>query len=266
MRVSSAALFQLTVRESQANMMRVFDFTSMDITSAVMSRRNRDGMTEPGTQLIFSSLDSQLPTGSRRYTQSQVKDENLWLCPCCKQAKDTIPHLLQCCSNPEFNSSLENLREDICKSETHPVRHLIYAGIWHFSSQPDTLLTPDLESYPTHLRPLISEALASQSEIGWYQATKGFLSKKWLELASQSMFQIGLLDDNKGLTCMKSIMRAIHDHSIRIWKSRNQVLHSKDDEELDRIRSVVTAEITLLHGQPEFMCTSLSREGDPSTF
>ena len=66
----------------------------------------------------------------------------------------------------------------------------------------------------------------------------------------------GPINDTKGLTCMNSIMNAIHDHSIRIWLSRNQVLHSKDDADSDRIRSAETAEIMLMHGQPEFMCTA----------
>jgi hypothetical protein len=201
-------------------------------------------------------VHSQLPTGARRHLQSQVKDDNLWLCPCCKQSKETIPHILQCSSNPEFTSSLEKLRERICQHETHPVCHLLYAGIWHFATQPHISFQPDLESYPAHLRSSLSDALESQSEIGWYQATKGLLSKKWRELASQSMFQVGQIDATKGLTSMLRIMNAIHDHSIRMWLSRNQVLHSKEDTDLDRIRSAATAEITLMHGQPEFMCTA----------
>ena len=106
-----------------------------------------------------------------------------------------------------------------------------------------------------HLRPAIQAALESQAEIGWHQAMKGFLSGRWWELASlATMFHIGSSDDAKGLSSMLSVMQAIHDHNIRLWMSRNQVLHSKDDDDLVTILSVEMTEITKMHGQPDLMC------------
>ena len=122
-----------------------------------------------------------------------------------------------------------------------------------FFSQENTPFDPNIEVYPKHLHSLISEALESQSEIGWRQATKGFLSARWRDLASKSMFQIYSHDDAKGMTSMRSIMSAIHAYCIQIWLSRNQVLHSTDDADLEKIRSAEMAEITLLHGQPDLM-------------
>ena len=53
---------------------------------------------------------------------------------------------------------------------------------------------------------------------------------------------------------MKSILNAIHAHCIRVWLSRNQALHSKEDTAVLEIRSAERAEIQLLYGQPVLMC------------
>ena len=175
------------------------------------------------------------------------------MCPCCKQYKETTSHLLQCTSNPVYKSSLESLRTDICQTEAHPARHLIYAGLAHYSSQAEIPFAPNLDAYPMHLRPAIQAALESQEEIGWPQAMKGFLSSRWRDLASLAMFHIGSSDDEKGLSSMQRVLHAIHAHNIRLWTSRNQVLHSTDDEDLVTIRSGETAEITKMYGQPDLM-------------
>ena len=200
-------------------------------------------------------VHSQLPTGARRYIQSPVKDERLGLCPCCKEEPETTTHLLQCRCNKVFQPSLETLRSDICKV-SHPASHLIYSGLYSFFTQPDAPFEPAIDSYPEHLRSLIMEALSSQRDIGWHQATKGFLSKKWRELASKSLYNIGNSDQTKGLQSMKSTLDAIHAHCIRIWLSRNQALHSNDDDAVQEIRSAERAEIQLLHGQPDSMRTA----------
>ena len=200
-------------------------------------------------------IHSQLPTGARGYTQSPVKDESLWLCPCCKDSKETTAHLLQCrCNQAAFQSSIETLRADICQQESHPARQLIYSGIYSYLYQSDTLFDPIIDSYPAHLQPLILEALSSQQEIGWNQATKGFLSTKRRELASKSMYNIAKTDQAKGSKCMKSDLNAIHAHCICIWLSRTQAPHSKEDEAVQDIRSAERAEIQALHGQPESIC------------
>jgi hypothetical protein len=69
-----------------------------------------------------------------------------------------------------------------------------------------------------------------------------------------ALFQIGSTDNSKRLSCFRNILEAIHDHIIRMWLSQNQVLHSKDDEDLANIRSAETAEITRMHGQPDLLC------------
>jgi hypothetical protein len=201
-------------------------------------------------------VHDQLPLGERRYKQATEKASSLRKCPCCKTSNETISHLLQCTSNPEFLSSLSTLHDDLCKTEAHPVRHLLYAGIHHHATRGSTPFHPSTDSYPHHLHPLIQECLISQAKIGWDQATKGFFSVRWRELASRAMFQTNSMDPIKGQSCMRAIADGIYEHNIRLWKSRNEILHSREDIDLQSIRSAETAEISKLYEQPDSLCFS----------
>ena len=201
-------------------------------------------------------VHDQLPLGERRYKQATEKESSLRKCPCCKTSNETLSHLFQCPSNPDFLSSLSTLHEGLCKTDAHPVCLLIYAGIHHFATSDSIPFQPSLDSYPNHLRPLIQECLISQARIGWAQATKGFLSVRWRELASQAMFQTDSTDSSKGQSRMRAIVDGIYAHNIRLWKSRNEILHSREDTDMQSIRSAETAEISKLHDQPESLCFS----------
>ena len=57
-------------------------------------------------------------------------------------------------------------------------------------------------------------------------------------------------DSTTGLQRMRTCISAIYDHATRIWKARNEVLHSKDDDEQMYISSTEIAEIKALYRQP----------------
>jgi hypothetical protein len=201
-------------------------------------------------------VHDQLLLGEWSYKQATEKESSLHKCPCCKTSNETLPHLLQCTSNPECLSSLSTLHDDICKTEAHPVRHLIYAGIHHHATSASTPFQPSLDSYPHHLLPPIQECLISQARIGWDQATKGFFSGGWRELASRAMFQTNSTDSIKGQSCMRAIVDGIYEHNIRLWKSHNEIVHSRADTDMQSIRSAETAEISKLYYQPDSLCFS----------
>jgi hypothetical protein len=197
-------------------------------------------------------VHNQLPIGERRYVQATVKADSLRSCPCCKNKHETMSHFLQCSSNPVFASSLQTLRADICTPELHPVRSLIYAGLHHYFSGSSTgEFQPSLNSYPLFLRDSLRIALASQAEIGWQHAAQGFLSNLWRDIACRPVFQPGTYDEKKGTACMHNIVNGIYNHNIRLWKSRNAVLHSTDDAALATIRSTEAVEIIDLHSHPD---------------
>ena len=65
----------------------------------------------------------------------------------------------------------------------------------------------------------------------------------------------GTRDQRKGEMRMLQIIRALSAHTRRIWLSRNDSLHSPNDETLDSIRSSETAEIKFYYDRPHLLRT-----------
>ena len=134
-------------------------------------------------------VHNQLPLGERRYTQSPAKEESLRKCPCCKITNENWLHFMKCQSNPAFLSSLKIMQDVMCTGDKHPVCHLIYSGLHHSLLQKEGKFQPKIDGYPHHLQQALSDALKSQDRIGWNQASKGYLSAQWREVASLVVVQ-----------------------------------------------------------------------------
>ena len=90
---------------------------------------------------------------------------------------ETMSHFLTCKNhNVSSMTSLQSLKTDLCGKDGHPVCHLLYSGLHHFYSQQDGPYNPNLKAFPVHVHTTVRDALDSQAQIGWLQATKGFLS------------------------------------------------------------------------------------------
>ena len=193
-----------------------------------------------------------LPLGQRRYREAKIPSAELKLCPCCRNTEETTMHLLKCSENPEFLSSLATLKSDILTKDVHPVRYLIYEGLYHWTFNPGALFAPVLSHYPPHFHTLLSQALQEQRAIGWDQALKGYFSKTWSLLAQRGMSDPSC-DSHTGEKRMRNILRSLHDHTRRLWLSRNTVLYSDADVTLADIRSQEVAEIKFYHSRPELL-------------
>ena len=90
-----------------------------------------------------------------------------------------------------------------------------------------------------------------------YQATKGFVSKRWLQLACQDMHDLSKVVESKGLFWMNhQIMTALYAHNLQTWTSRNEVLHSTGDPTVTDIRSPESAKIRQIYRNPESLSLS----------
>ena len=199
-------------------------------------------------------VHNQLPLGDRRYRQASAQDDMLKLCPCCRNHSETMCHFLCCDLNPGKEKSLANLSADICNNDPHPVRYLLSSGMKHWYNQEAEPFQPDVSSFPEHMRDDIELALASQARIGWYQATKGFFSNLWSQLAMRDMYHSTKTDEVQGSYRMRQVLQATYAHNLRIWRSRNEVLHSSTIPQLSDIRSAEFAELRHIHGNPESLC------------
>ena len=101
---------------------------------------------------------------------------------------------------------------------------------------------------------LIQRAIASQARIGWYQATKGLLSKHWYSLASLDMHHPSKTDATRGAHTMHQVIHGVFAHNLRLWIKRNEVLHSAEVPNGADIRFAETAAICRIHGDPDLLC------------
>ena len=106
-------------------------------------------------------------------------------CPCCQNTPESIDHVLQCSDNPSQPACLVTLlRKALSFSSPRPVFHLLLYGFAQWLMN-DSLATPDITSYPSHLHFRIEKAMSDQQSIGWDNAARGFLSIEWRSLASE---------------------------------------------------------------------------------
>ena len=201
-------------------------------------------------------VHNQLPTGDRRFRQAPIQDEalRLWR-PCCKSTTKTMEHLFTFPRNTGRPSALSTLKSDIVTSDPHPVRCLLQAGLRHWLSNSPTPFVPSFLEFPMHFHESINKAaLASQARIaGWYQATKGYLSKHWRVLATMGMHHPTTTDPHKGNSRMRSIIHSIYKYSRAIWLSQNSAIHATDNAEAANIRSSELAEIRHYHAHPNLL-------------
>ena len=87
-----------------------------------------------------------------------------------------------------------------------------------------------------------------------HQATKGFFSNLWSPLATRDMYHPTKTDEQKGSIRMQQVIQATYAHNVRIWRSRNDALHSSTTPQLADIRSAEFAEIQQIHGEPNSLC------------
>ncbi len=173
----------------------------------------------------MNMVHGQLSLGARRLQQAVIDNQTLGLCPCCMQVQETSTHLLKCQRNLALSASLETLNKTMCQSHAHPFRHILAQSITHWALRTTERFSPLRSQFPLHFSEPIQEALDSQSAIGWDQASKGFLSKFWMDLLMILMTPGNKVDVTLGKQTMKQWISAIYDYTSCIWKTWNEQLH-----------------------------------------
>ena len=68
------------------------------------------------------------------------------------------------------------------------------------------------------------------------------------------MYNPTKIDELMGFFRMQQVIQLTYAHNLRIWRSRNEVLHSSTDPQLADIRSTESAEVRHIHGDPDGLC------------
>jgi hypothetical protein len=200
-------------------------------------------------------VHDQQPLGVRRLQQSNITDDTLALCPCCTAREENQIHSMRCDQNQGRVTGWRQFRKDsLTKADVHPFWHCLVEGIEHWTAAQECQYVPAINSYSPHLRESISEAVTSQNAMGWDNALRGFLSRKWRDLASLDMHNPLVYSEDKANARLRKAMSCLYDYSRAMWEHRNEMLHTKDNTALAAsIRSTSHAEIKFYHSRPHLL-------------
>jgi len=204
--------------------------------------------------------------GSRKGHISKTDDGPVTQCPCCRTATETHEHLLQCKKNPKREEALKAFKKEVCRSQAGSKFGRIIADAfdqWFHdpATAPSIERTRDptlkyADYFTTAYVDLVRTALCNQNDIGWMNATRGFLAKSWHHVAC-SQLQLpapngGIIytHRNDGHQRTYRVVRALFSLVSSIWKGRNDELHRQDQETASSQRTAVDAEIARLHCHP----------------
>lgn len=176
------------------------------------------------------------------------------MCPCCKTSVETPVHFLTCpTQRPSRYKHLITLHKSMGALNDHPALQLLYSGITQWLRNPIEPPTLQIHSYPTHLQPILAQAISEQDNIGWHQAIKGFLTTSWASAASVHPTQPRKIHRDKGQHRITKTLRALRTYTDNVWLDRNDVLHRHKDAEVERMLSVQDSEIRHYHTHPNLL-------------
>jgi hypothetical protein len=204
--------------------------------------------------------------GSRKGHISNTDDGPMTRCPCCSIARETHEHLILCKDNPKREESIKAFKKEVCRSHGgNKFGSIIADAFDQWFHDPDT--APSIENtrdpalqyedsltveYMAHVR----TALRHQHEIGWMNATRGFLAKSWHHVACSQLQlpatngEVTHTNRNDGHQRTYQAVRALYTLVSTIWKGRNEALYQRDQETDDIQRTAIDAEIAQIHCNP----------------
>ncbi|KAI2512014.1 hypothetical protein MHU86_2302 [Fragilaria crotonensis] len=134
------------------------------------------------TKFIFD----QWHTGKQRYNVATIKDAKLQLCPCCRTVIETSTHVIRCQQNPDHATALKEFRRRMSPEEYHPVFQFLKDDVIAWIE--DREFHPMLTDFSGEIRDSLRVALRDQTQIGWDNAIKGYLSVAWRDTAQKSLY------------------------------------------------------------------------------
>ena len=203
-------------------------------------------------------------TGQRKGKISNTTSGQVTLCPCCCKVAETQFHLLHCTHNPVRAKSLQEFYTEVRRSTGDIFGRIIseFFEQWfddpHSNPSIDNTQDPTLDYtiYSSTYIECAKTALNHQREIGWMNATRGFLAKTWYNVACSqlqipsSTGEVIHTHREDGHQRTYQLVRAIHTLVTSIWKGRNDELHRNDREHESVQRTAIDAEIARLHSAP----------------
>ena len=168
-------------------------------------------------------------------TGSVMKKRKLWdnhLCPICHQCKETTSHIITCQderSIKQYNTSITKFFNHLERVHTDPtILHIFKTTL--STSTPSSFIS-SIPSYETDHE--FQHAAREQDEIGWINIFKGHLTKKWSALQMKHFCR--MYKNPPSLHhWSKSIVRKLYDVAYEMWMHRNNIVHEKYEDHLNK--------------------------------
>jgi hypothetical protein len=175
---------------------------------------------------------------------------SLALCPCCRTNPENFDHLFFCPALQEKRHSLRQyLRASHGSNATHQGQEAFQLCLhqWLQGLTP----TQSLNTFP-HLQGPIEAAIRSQTQIGWNNVFRGFISSRWTEVFAISHYPTAPPNYETGLNRSTSIITNLATFVEHLWQERNDILHrSNTDTARKAANSLQTATIDYLYTRME---------------
>ena len=155
-------------------------------------------------------------------------------CPRCLQATETFDHVLRCPQT--FNETIRAWEEvqpklrspRSCTAATQRLSEGIFA--WLNMTTPITWNSPAPQENDTIGR-LIHSAFLEQGSIGWGEALRGKLSKKWGAVHCQYIAERFQTESTQQQTWTSNCIFTLWRFCMDRWIARNEYVHGKTNEE-----------------------------------
>ena len=165
-------------------------------------------------------------------------------CPYCDQDEDYV-HMLTCAAPRALKfryKALQALNKTIA-STTYESAIFRAVKVWLL----DPATKVDISSPTVGLESSLNRALASQESIGWLNLFRGFVSVDWGHIYPVTDHTPVEERRERAKSQISSIIMALQDFSIHIWKSRNIVLHEAGSQGLASVHASLNADICQLY-------------------
>ena len=143
-------------------------------------------------------------------------------CPRCGMAKETAEHILTCKSPPAtaiWNATIAQLEKWMNDNDSEP--HMTEIICSSLRAWREGVRLP----YPTTEIPLIvMEAMVEQDNIGWYNFSNGFISRKWRMIQKAHLKDIGSM--KSAILWISRFQKRIWEIPWILWQHRNDFLHN----------------------------------------
>ncbi len=155
------------------------------------------------------------------------------LCPRCNEALETFEHIIQCTESHDttMNAWQTLQKEVVAPRMCHALFSKFEEGLTSWMSKTDVQWKGDIPSIEDKVGNLIYLAYTDQTRIGWNQAIRGRISKRWGQAHHAYTFERYNMAQTTPNAWIAKLIYQLWQFSIARWITRNEYLHGKTDEE-----------------------------------